>query len=105
MTQASRTSASLPVEEELTRVLGAWAVGSVLLGAALSLSPRTRGFGRQTAAWGRSTGPSPGPAYEVADAAVLPTRTACGSSCWSTLDWTSATSARRPAATHRALAR
>jgi len=44
------------VEEQLTRVLGAWASGSVLLGAALSVSPRTRGFGRQTAAWGAIDG-------------------------------------------------
>lgn len=40
------------VEERLTRVLGAWAVGSVVLGGALSVRPTTRGFGRQTAAWG-----------------------------------------------------
>lgn len=40
------------IEVGLTRVLSAWAAGSVALGGALSLSPRTRGFGRQTAAWG-----------------------------------------------------
>lgn len=40
------------VEEQLTRVLGAWAVGSLVLGATLSASRSTRGFGRQTAAWG-----------------------------------------------------
>lgn len=50
------TQASLQVEEQLPRVLGAWAAGSVVLGAALSLSPRTRGFGRQTAAWGAIDG-------------------------------------------------
>lgn len=44
------------VEERLTAVLGAWAAGSVLVGAALSTSPRTRGFGRQTAAWGAVDG-------------------------------------------------
>lgn len=50
------TSASLQVEEQLTRVLAAWAAGSVLVGSALTLSPRTRGFGRQTAAWGAVDG-------------------------------------------------
>jgi hypothetical protein len=40
------------VEQDLVRVLGRWAVGSVLVGALLSADPRTRGFGRQTAAWG-----------------------------------------------------
>jgi hypothetical protein len=44
------------VEEQLTSVLGTWAAGSVLLGAALSASPRTRGFGRQTVAWGAIDG-------------------------------------------------
>ena len=44
------------VEEQLTRVLGTWAAGSVALGALLSASPRTRGFGRQTAAWGAIDG-------------------------------------------------
>lgn len=42
----------MTTEEQLTRVLAAWAVGSVAVGAICSLSPRTRGFGRQTAAWG-----------------------------------------------------
>lgn len=42
----------MSVEERLTRVLAAWAAGSMVTGAALSVSPRTRGFGRQTAAWG-----------------------------------------------------
>ena len=42
----------MTTEERLTQVLGGWAAGSVVLGAALSLSPRTRGFGRQTAVWG-----------------------------------------------------
>lgn len=46
----------MTVEHDLTRVLGWWAVGSVLLGGALSVSPRTRGFGRQTAAWGAVDG-------------------------------------------------
>lgn len=44
------------VEEQLTRVLGAWAVGSVALGAVLSVPTRTRGFGRQTVAWGAIDG-------------------------------------------------
>jgi len=44
------------VEERLTQVLATWAAGSVLVGGALSLHPRTRGFGRQTAAWGAVDG-------------------------------------------------
>jgi hypothetical protein len=44
------------VEERLTRVLGGWAVGSLAVGALLSLRPATRGFGRQTAAWGAVDG-------------------------------------------------
>lgn len=44
------------VEERLTRVLGGWAAVSVLSGAVLSISPRTRGFGRQTVAWGAVDG-------------------------------------------------
>jgi hypothetical protein len=40
------------VEEQLTRVLGTWAAASTATGAVLSLSPRTRGFGRQTLVWG-----------------------------------------------------
>jgi len=44
------------VEERLTRVLGVWAAGSVAAGLALSVDPRTRGFGRQTAAWGAVDG-------------------------------------------------
>lgn len=47
---------SASVEQRLTRVLGAWAAGSVVAGAALARSPRTRGFGRQTAAWGAVDG-------------------------------------------------
>lgn len=47
---------SRTVEQDLTRVLSAWAAGSVAVGAVLSLSPRTRGFGRQTAAWGAVDG-------------------------------------------------
>lgn len=46
----------MSVEEQLTRVLGGWAAGSVAVGGLLSLSPRTRGFGRQTAAWGAVDG-------------------------------------------------
>ena len=44
------------VEEQLTRVLGAWASASVAVGALLSVPARTRGFGRQTAAWGAVDG-------------------------------------------------
>ncbi len=44
------------VEEQLTRVLGVWAVGSVIAGAALAARPRTRGAGRQTLLWGAVDG-------------------------------------------------
>jgi len=44
------------VEDGLTRVLGSWAAASVLVGAALSVDRRTRGFGRQTAVWGAVDG-------------------------------------------------
>jgi hypothetical protein len=44
------------VEQDLVRVLGRWAVGSLLVGGLLSVDPRTRGFGRQTAAWGAVDG-------------------------------------------------
>jgi hypothetical protein len=44
------------VETRLTTVLGSWAAGSVALGALLSARPATRGFGRQTAAWGAIDG-------------------------------------------------
>jgi hypothetical protein len=44
------------VEEQLTRVLGTWAAASTAVGAALAISPRTRGFGRQTAVWGAVDG-------------------------------------------------
>ena len=44
------------VEVRLTQVLAGWATGSVLLGAALCVPERTRGFGRQTAAWGAVDG-------------------------------------------------
>ena len=44
------------VEQRLIRALGSWAGGSVLLGAALSVPRSTRGFGRQTAAWGAVDG-------------------------------------------------
>ena len=44
------------VEQRLTRVLGGWAAASVAVGAVLAASPRTRGFGRQTAAWGAVDG-------------------------------------------------
>jgi hypothetical protein len=49
---AAPRARAVSVEERLTRVLGSWAAASVLAGAALSTSPRTRGFGRQTVAWG-----------------------------------------------------
>ena len=39
-------------EQQLTRLLGGWAAGSVLLGAGCFMSRRTRGFGRQTLVWG-----------------------------------------------------
>ena len=42
----------MSVEQDVVRVLGRWAAGSVVVGAALCLDPRTRGVGRQTAAWG-----------------------------------------------------
>ena len=51
MTAPTRTT-----EERLTQVLGAWAAGSVAVGAVLAASPRTRGFGRQTAVWGAVDG-------------------------------------------------
>ena len=44
------------VEQDLTRVLGRWAVASVVLGGVLTAVPATRGFGRQTAAWGAVDG-------------------------------------------------
>ena len=44
------------VESRLTAALGRWAVGSVVAGALLSVPPRTRGFGRQTLAWGAVDG-------------------------------------------------
>ena len=44
------------VELQLSRVIGGWAAASVALGAVLSVSPRTRGFGRQSAAWGAVDG-------------------------------------------------
>ncbi len=44
------------VEQRLVQVLGGWAGASVLLGGALAASPRTRGFGRQTLAWGAVDG-------------------------------------------------
>jgi len=43
-------------EAQLTRVLGGWAAASVAVGAALAARPVTRGFGRQTAAWGAVDG-------------------------------------------------
>ena len=46
----------MSVEEDLTRRLAQWAAGSVMVGLALSASPPTRGFGRQTAAWGAVDG-------------------------------------------------
>ncbi len=44
------------VETRLTTVLGTWAAASVVVGGALAPSTRTRGFGRQTAAWGAVDG-------------------------------------------------
>ena len=44
------------VEVRLTQVLGGWAAGSVVAGAALCVPAGTRGFGRQTAAWGAVDG-------------------------------------------------
>ena len=44
------------VETSLVRVLGGWAAASVAVGAALCVDPRTRGFGRQTLAWGAVDG-------------------------------------------------
>ena len=44
------------VEQALLRDLRRWAVGSIAVGGALAASPRTRGFGRQTAAWGAVDG-------------------------------------------------
>ena len=44
------------VEAQLTRALGGWAAASVALGAVLAARPATRGFGRQTAAWGAVDG-------------------------------------------------
>ena len=46
----------MDVEQRLTAVLRGWAVGSVLVGGALSLRPGTRAFGRQSAAWGAVDG-------------------------------------------------
>ena len=46
----------MSVEQDVVRVLGRWAVGSVVIGGLLSADPRTRGFGRQTAAWGAVDG-------------------------------------------------
>lgn len=46
----------MDVEQRLTQVLGGWAAGSVVTGAALALRPATRGLGRQTAAWGAVDG-------------------------------------------------
>lgn len=46
----------MSVEHDLVRTLGRWALGSVVAGALLSADPRTRGFGRQTAAWGAVDG-------------------------------------------------
>ena len=46
----------MSVEQDVTRALGRWAAGSLLVGGALAAVPRTRGFGRQTAAWGAVDG-------------------------------------------------
>ncbi|HVM27676.1 MAG TPA: hypothetical protein VM433_08390 [Mycobacteriales bacterium] len=45
-------SANAAVEQRLVAVLGTWAAASTLVGAGLAARPATRGFGRQTAAWG-----------------------------------------------------
>jgi hypothetical protein len=44
------------VESRLTAALGRWAAGSVAVGALLSVPRGTRGFGRQTLAWGAVDG-------------------------------------------------
>lgn len=44
------------VEQQLTRALGGWATASTAAGALLCLPRRTRGFGRQTLAWGAVDG-------------------------------------------------
>jgi len=44
------------VESRLTAALGRWAAGSVAAGALLSVPRATRGFGRQTLAWGAVDG-------------------------------------------------
>lgn len=44
------------VEVRLTRVLGAWAIGSAAVGALLAVRPATRGSGRQTLVWGAVDG-------------------------------------------------
>ena len=44
------------VEQRLVQVLGGWSAASVVLGAALAAFPRTRGFGRQSVAWGAVDG-------------------------------------------------
>jgi hypothetical protein len=49
-------SAPGSVEPDLVRLLGRWALGSVVAGGVLALDQRTRGFGRQTAAWGAVDG-------------------------------------------------
>ena len=44
------------VEQRLVQVLGGWAAASVAAGVVLWASPQTRGFGRQTLAWGAVDG-------------------------------------------------
>ena len=46
----------MTVEQDVVRVLGRWALGSVVVGGLLCADRRTRGFGRQTAAWGAVDG-------------------------------------------------
>ena len=46
----------MTVEQDLVRVLGRWGAASTVVGAALAVHPRTRRFGRQTAAWGAVDG-------------------------------------------------
>lgn len=52
----SRGGSAADVEARLTQVLGAWAAASLAAGALLAVPERTRGFGRQTAAWGAVDG-------------------------------------------------
>jgi hypothetical protein len=46
----------MSVEQDVVRALARWAGGSVAVGGLLTADPRTRAFGRQTAAWGAVDG-------------------------------------------------